>query len=139
MNQLNEQQLQLHVPIVGWLLIVGHVIFLVAAGFVFLLLTSIGVAVRDVEASSILFIVATAVAALLGLLAIPGLVAGFGLLARKNWARILAIVVAILGLLNFPLGTLIGLYAIWVLLQDAATGYFTQHNPDLETMPKPAA
>ncbi len=139
MNQLNEQQLQLHVPIVGWLLIVGHVIFLVAAGFVFLLLTSIGVAVRDVEASSILFIVATAVAALLGLLAIPGLVAGFGLLARKNWARILAIVVAILGLLNFPLGTLIGLYAIWVLLQDAATGYFTQHNPDLETMPKPAS
>ncbi len=137
MNQLNEQQLQLHVPIVGWVLIVGHVIFLAAAAFVFLLLSGIGVAVGDAEASSILLIVATAVAALLGLLAIPGLVAGFGLLARKNWARILAIVVAILGLLNFPLGTLIGLYAIWVLLQDAATGYFTQQNPHLETVPKP--
>jgi hypothetical protein len=106
--------------------------------FVFLLLTGISVSLAPVEASRILFIVATALASLLGLLAIPGLVAGFGLLARKSWARILAIVVAILGLVSFPLGTLIGIYAIWVLLQEAAGDYFAKRNPRLETAPKPA-
>jgi hypothetical protein len=136
MDQLNEQQLQLHVPIVAWLLIVGHAIFLAIAGFVLLLLTSIGVTVHDAQASGILFVVATGVASLLGLIAIPGLIAGFGLLARQSWARILAIVVAILGLLNFPLGTLIGLYSLWVLLQEAGTTYFAGQNTRFQTAPK---
>jgi hypothetical protein len=57
-------------------------------------------------------------------LAIPGLVAGYGLLARKAWGRVLAIVVGILGLINFPVGTAIGIYAILVLLQEGANGYF---------------
>ena len=138
MIQLNARQLQVHIPIVAWLLIVGHAIFLLVGAFVFVLLTSIGVSVRDPVAPTILLIVGTAVASLLGVLAGPGLVAGFGLLARKSWARILAIVVAILGLLNFPLGTLIGLYVIWVLLQDAASAYFEQRNMQLETRPNPA-
>ncbi len=135
MNQLNEQQLELHIPIVAWLLIVGHALFLVIGGFVFLLLTGKGVAAHDAEASSILLIVATGVAGLLGVLGIPGVIAGLGLLARKSWARLLAIVVAILGLLNFPLGTLIGLYTLWVLLQEAATAYFTRPSPRVESTP----
>ncbi len=136
MNQLNEQQLQLHIPIVAWIQIVGHAIFLVIGCFIFVLLTSVGVTVRDPEASGILFIVATGVAGLLGLLAIPGLIAGLGLLAHQSWARILAIVVAILGLLNFPVGTLIGLYTLFVLLQEAATPYFTRQNPRAEIAPQ---
>lgn len=136
MNHLNEQQLQLHVPIVAWLLIVGHAIFLAIAGFIFFLLTSIGVTVHDAQVSGILLIVATSVASLLSLLAIPGLIAGFGLLARQSWARILAIVVAILGLLNFPLGTLIGIYSLWVLLQEASTAYFARPNPRFQAVPK---
>ncbi len=137
MNQLNEQQLQLHVPIVAWLLIVSHAIFLVIAGFIFLLLTGIGVAVHDAEASGILFVVATGVSAFLALLGIPGLIAGVGLLLRQTWARILAIVVAVLGLLNFPVGTLIGIYTLWVLLQDAAGAYFARQHQRIETAPRP--
>ncbi len=137
MNQLNEQQLQLHVPIVAWLLIVSHAIFLVIAGFIFLLLTGIGVAVHDAEASGILLIVATGVSAFLALLGIPGLIAGVGLLLRQTWARILAIVVAVLGLLNFPVGTLIGIYTLWVRLQDAAGAYFARQHQRIETAPRP--
>ncbi len=136
MNQLNEQQLELHIPIVAWILIVGHAIFLVIACFIFLLLTGIGLTVHEAQASGILFIVGTGVAMLLGMLAIPGVIAGWGLLARRSWARILALVVAILGLLNFPIGTLIGFYTIWVLLQDAAPAYFARQNPQLAVAPK---
>jgi hypothetical protein len=124
MNSLDQHQMQLHVPVLGWLLIVGHAMFLLIGVFVFLLLTGIGVASGEREAMTILTIVGAAVGLLLIVLGIPGLAAGAGLLARKSWARILAVVVAILGLANFPIGTLIGLYALWVLMQDAATEYF---------------
>jgi hypothetical protein len=124
MNRLNQRQLQLHVPVVGWLLIVGHAIFLLVGVFVFVLLTGVGFASGEREAMTILTTVGTAVGLLLVVLGIPGLVAGAGLLARKSWARILAIVVGILGLVNFPIGTVIGVYALFVLMQDAATEYF---------------
>jgi len=124
MNSLDQRQLQLHVPVLGWLLIVGNAIFLLMGMFVLVLLTGIGFASGEREAMTVLTIVGTAVGLLLVVLGIPGLVAGAGLLARKPWARILAVVVAILGLANVPIGTLIGLYALWVLMQDAATEYF---------------
>jgi hypothetical protein len=47
---------------------------------------------------------------------LPGLFAGWGLLTFKPWARILAIVLAILNLIHIPFGTLLGIYALWVLL-----------------------
>ena len=36
----------------------------------------------------------------------------------------MAIVLAIFNLMNFPLGTLIGIYTLWVLFQEAASDYF---------------
>jgi len=124
MNQLDEKQLRTHATIVGWLLIVTNALFLLLAAFLFALLVGIGVAVGDPEARRILAIVGTSLAVLLTALGIPGIVAGAGVLARRSWGRILAIVVAVLSLLNFPIGTIIGIYAIWVLLQEAATNYF---------------
>ncbi len=60
----------------------------------------------------------------MALLALPGLLAGIGLLRRRNWGRIVAIIVSFLNLLNVPIGTAIGAYSLWVLFQDAATEYF---------------
>jgi hypothetical protein len=45
-----------------------------------------------------------------------GVIAGWGLLDRQSWARILAVVLAFLSVLHFPLGTAIGAYTLWVLL-----------------------
>jgi hypothetical protein len=58
-------------------------------------------------------------------LGIPGMVAGYGLLRRKAWGRILAMVVGFLGLVNVPLGTAIGIYTFWLLLQDSAADCLT--------------
>jgi hypothetical protein len=60
----------------------------------------------------------------LAALSAPGIAAGIGLLKRKSWGRFLAMVVGVLGLLNFPVGTLIGVYMLWVLMQDSAAEYF---------------
>jgi hypothetical protein len=54
----------------------------------------------------------------MGVLSVLGLIGGIGLLAYKGWARIIVIVVSALGCLNIPIGTLVGVYSIWVLMQD---------------------
>lgn len=51
---------------------------------------------------------------------IVGLGAAWGLLARRNWARTLLIVLALLVLLYFPIGTVLGAYTLWVLLPAGA-------------------
>jgi len=50
------------------------------------------------------------------LTSLPGLIAGVGMLKFRSWARILGIVVAILNLIHIPIGTAVGIYALWVLL-----------------------
>lgn len=62
-----------------------------------------------------------------GFIAIGGifsLVAGYGLLKRRSWARTLTIVLSILNLLNFPLGTILGGYALYVMLKDESKAEF---------------
>jgi uncharacterized membrane protein (Fun14 family) len=61
--------------------------------------------------------------ALLPIIAIVSVVAaflaflvGFSLMTRQSWGRVLAIVVAILSLLKFPIGTALGIYTLWVLV-----------------------
>jgi hypothetical protein len=49
-----------------------------------------------------------------------GLIAGWGLLERQSWARILAIVLAFLSLIHIPFGTAIGVYTLWVLLPSSS-------------------
>ena len=53
-----------------------------------------------------------------------GIVAGWGLMDRQPWARVLAIVLGFFVLLNFGIGTVLGIYTLWVLLPaDSAQEY----------------
>ena len=54
--------------------------------------------------------------------AIPSLVAGYGLLQKRRWSRVWALVAGILNLPGLPLGTAVGIYAIWVYLQKETEG-----------------
>lgn len=51
-------------------------------------------------------------------IALPSLLAGWGLLNQKSWAMLLALVVGCLRLFSFPIGTAIGIYTIWVYVED---------------------
>lgn len=129
MNDMNQRDLQQHIGILGWLYVVSHAIFLMIGAFVFLLLVGLAPVTGEPEPMWILSLVGTAVGLLFAVLGIPGLLAGYGLLTKKPWARVLAIVVGILSLVNFPIGTAIGLYTLWVLMQPAATEYFAAPAP----------
>lgn len=45
-----------------------------------------------------------------------GILAGWGLLDRQPWARMLAIVLGCFNLIDMPFGTALGIYTLWVLL-----------------------
>jgi len=126
---MNQDDLQQHVTILGWLYVISHALFLAIGAFVFVLLIGIAPATGDPEPMWILSLVGTSVGLLMAALGLPGLFAGYGLLKRKPWARVLAIVVGILSLLNFPLGTAIGIYTLWVLTQPVASEYFAAPTP----------
>lgn len=47
--------------------------------------------------------------------AVAGVIAGWGLLTHQSWARVLTLIVGIISLIHFPLGTALGIYTLWVL------------------------
>ena len=50
-------------------------------------------------------------------LGLPAILGGWGLLHYRPWSRILMIVVSAFHLFHIPLGTALGAYGLWVLLQ----------------------
>ena len=128
MNQLSEKEMQMHVPIVAWLNIVADGIFLLLGLCGFLFFVGMGFFAAadsgDAVALPILGLIGTVGLLFFAVLALPGLLAGYGLLKRKKWGQILGIVVGILSLLNIPLGTALGAYTLFVLFQDSANAYF---------------
>ncbi len=74
----------------------------------------------------ILGLTGAALGAFLLLLSLPGVIAGFGLLKYRPWARIVTIVLSALNLMNFPLGTILGVYGLWVMLSEAGSRLFIQ-------------
>ena len=105
-----------HVTVVGALYIGLGILKLFAAAVALAAIVGGGVLSGDAEAMLITAVVGPAVGLFLFLLALPSIVGGVGLLKGKSWARILVLILGIFYLIDFPIGTMIGLYTIWVLL-----------------------
>ncbi len=121
-----------HIKAVSALTIGLSILGILIGGFAFLLLVGIGFLTHDDEAPPILGLLGFLIGAFLFVLSIPGIIGGIGLLKKKEWARILILVVSALHLLNFPIGTAIGAYCIWVLVQSETVRLF---NPVLPVPP----
>jgi len=116
-----------HVTIIGYLFIVLGALYLVAAVIVGLILVGSGLIAAsegETEPLGILLIVAVAVGLLLFVRGLPGIIGGWGLLKFKPWARILVLILAALNLLSFPLGTALGVYTFWALLNSETEALF---------------
>lgn len=69
----------------------------------------------------------TFLAVLVFVKAAAGFAAGWGLLQRESWARILALIVAFISLFNVPIGTALGIYTLWVLLPTQSDQEYQLH------------
>jgi hypothetical protein len=56
-----------------------------------------------------------AIGVVLVVLAAANFVVGWGLRMLRIWARVPAIILAVIGLLGFPIGTLLNAYVLWLL------------------------
>lgn len=115
----DTNRMKKHVTVVGAIHIgFGFIGLLLALGAFFALNFAKGVVGNDEIPSMVLGFLSVSVPLLVGFLSTLGLVGGIGLLSFQTWARYLVIVVAALGCLNIPIGTLKGVYSLWVLLQE---------------------
>jgi hypothetical protein len=66
----------------------------------------------------------TALVSFMLVISLPGLIAGWGLLKFRPWARIVGIVLCAINLINIPFGTIMGVYGLWVLLNNETERLF---------------
>ena len=120
-----EERMKKHVTVVGVIHIAFGVLGLIGALSVFFALSfAKGFVGHDEVPTMVLTFLAISLPLLIGFMSTLGLIGGIGLMAYKVWARYLVIIVAALGCLNIPIGTLKGVYSLWVLLQDETVRLF---------------
>lgn len=124
MNTLSKKDIGTHISVLAWLRIAYSALGMLGGAFVGTMLVGIGAATQDPVAYQILGTTGAVVGGLMVILAVPGLVAGIGLLGRATWSRIMALVLAAFDLVVFPIGTLLGAYTFFVLSQNAAAEAF---------------
>jgi hypothetical protein len=76
-------------------------------------------------ATNVLGITGAALSIFFGVLALPFVATGWGMLKLKSWSRIAGIVLGALLLIQIPLGTAIGIYALVILFRKDTEALFT--------------
>jgi hypothetical protein len=121
-----------HVTVLGVLYIVLGAMGMIGAFFVLLVFGGAAGVVGTIAqhepdaeiAVPILAVLGLGLSVFIAILSIPGIIAGIGLIKFRPWARILALVLSVLNLLHIPLGTVVGVYGLWVLLSGETEAIF---------------
>ena len=128
---LNAESVETHVNTIAYIKIAFGVLFvLIGIGLCILLISLSGVVKSegDMEAAKILPMVGSGLLVLFMILSVPDLIGGIGLLKRKGWARILIIILSILGSLLFiPIGAAVAIYSLWVLMNKETVELFAKN------------
>ena len=124
--------MQTHVKVLGVVYLAVGACMLLAAVFLALTMGSVaGIVGATAEpqdaaiAIPVLGLAGTALVSMLGIFALPSLITGYGLLYYKPWSRIVGIVLSAVSLINIPLGTVVGAYGLWVLLNKETERLFS--------------
>jgi hypothetical protein len=64
-------------------------------------------------------------------------IAGFGILKRKQWGRVMGMVAAVPSLLGIPLGTALGVYALWFMTSDRGKNFYLGLGEGEQYLPPP--
>jgi hypothetical protein len=113
----------------GILVLLGAIAFAMAIGIPFGITLSQG----ETEAPKVLAIIGFIIGGILTILALPGIIGGWGLYTERSWGRPVVLVLSILQLANFPFGTALGIYSLWALLINP------QQQPSPVQSPQPVA
>jgi hypothetical protein len=125
-----QHDMDMHINILGWLLIGSGIL----TGILAMMILFAGQVLHRLpipfppEVRPGMPLLITWVATMVGLgtaaLAAGVAGAGVGLLQYRSWARVLAIIMAVLLVFHFPIGTVIAVYAFWVLFSREGQEYY---------------
>jgi zinc ribbon protein len=125
-----DRDMNLHINILGWLLIgtgilSGMVGIIVVFASQIIQRLPVGIE-HDIPVGVLPFAAWITSVISLAILALAAgtIAAGVGLLQYRDWARTVAIIVAVFSLFNFPIGTVISIYAFWVLFSQEGQEYW---------------
>lgn len=113
-----------HVKVIGWSYIILGIFGFLSALALGVLISAGGWISGDQTAITVLTIISIIVGGLVVGISIPGIITGVGLLANKGWARVLAIILGILNLPAFPVGTILGVYTLYIMLDSETSRLF---------------
>jgi serine/threonine protein kinase len=126
---LNAETVETHVNTIAYIKIAFGVLFVligIGLGILFIVLSGVAKNEGDLKEFKILSTVGGGMFVLFMVLSVPGIIGGVWLLKRKNWARILVIILGVLDLVNLPIGTVIGIYSLWVLMNKETVELFAK-------------
>lgn len=105
-----------HVKVLGWLYLILGLLGLLGALIAFGVLSGIGLLSGDVHAFGFLAIMGGFVGVYFAVISVPSILCGLGFLRGwGGWVLVLALILGVLSLPNFPLGTALGIYTFWVV------------------------
>ncbi|MDO8930044.1 MAG: hypothetical protein Q7J86_06255 [Bacteroidota bacterium] len=118
-----------HINVVAALQIGLSIFNLLIALLIFTVLRFAVAFVDDANGATIVSLIADIIAIAFIIISIPGILAGLGLYKRKEWARILTMILSVIEIFSFPFGTAIGIYSIWALIQPETVAAFENISP----------
>ncbi|MDD2381275.1 MAG: hypothetical protein WCY58_11010 [Mariniphaga sp.] len=113
-----------HINVVAALHIGMSILGILLGFFLCVMLIFVGDFSNDQQAQFVLSILAKVLIVFILLVSIPGIIAGIGLFRRKEWARVLTLVISVIDLIHFPVGTAVGVYSVWALVQPEIVAQF---------------
>jgi Na+-driven multidrug efflux pump len=111
---MRENTYKTHQKILGAIFIAYGVINLVGGITLLVTVNIVNIFVDEPEVIQVVAIFSRLIGGILVLTSIPAIITGIGSLQEKNWSRNLGLVVGIIYLLFIPIGTVIGIYTIWL-------------------------
>lgn len=114
-----------HVTLVAAFHIGLSALGIIGATAMFIVFSFAGTFVQDDEvATTVITFMRTFLPSMIFLVSLLSLTGGIGLLKFQKWARILVLIVSAIMCFAFPIGTIIGIYSLWVLLQEETQSLF---------------
>ena len=114
---MRESTYRTHQKILGAILVAYGALNFTAGVALLASINVVNIFVDEVDIVQLVTLFSRVIGGILLLTSIPAIVGGIGLIQEKDWSKFLGLIVGIIYLLLFPIGTLIGIYSIWLNAQ----------------------
>lgn len=125
-----ESRMEKHIHILGLMMIIFGIMGLIGASVVFVIFVGGGIIGSAASGESEIMVIAgifgIIITGIILLTSVPAIITDWGIMKFKPWGRMLGIIVAILNLPSIPIGTVLGIYALWVLFNEETVKLFQQ-------------